>query len=220
MKIYEMVKIDIYTGEIIDESFYEYTGAVSECKGGGSGSSVDRDYNARMANIAESQQEMAQNYFDWYLSDYRPMEEAQIASNMKLIPQQTALQSAEIEAATSLIPQQTALQKSQIQTAIGLLPQQAKGKDAFYQQAMSGINVNQRADRAQADVAHAFAGTMDAANRQLARRGVGPDSAAYQGQINDNAIERAKAMGGARTSARIGAEQENFSRLHTAFGGI
>ena len=260
MKIYNMVKIDMGTGSVIDEDSFEYMGHVAECKGGGS-DSVDEAYNARMAEIAESQQGMAQEYFDWYKGgsghyedqlvkgdgsdgnwiegtaawgekggfvpateghweagsesvyesvyvpdegamSYRGMEEAQIAANMELIPQETAFQSAQLQAATGLLPQQTA------------------GKSAFYQDAMEGVDVNQRADQAQADVAQAFSGTMESANRELARMGVNPNSGAFAAQKKTDSLAQAKAIGGARTTARTGAEQENFGRLQTAFGGV
>lgn len=89
-------------------------------------------------------------------------------------------------------------------------------EDEYYRQSMEGIDPGTEANRAQADIAHAFAGTMDAANRELARRGVGPDAAGYQGKINSNAIEQAKAVGGARTTARRYAEDVNYNRLGSA----
>ena len=42
------------TGVVLEEDSYEYTGKISQCKGGG-GSSVDYAYNARMAGVAEDQ---------------------------------------------------------------------------------------------------------------------------------------------------------------------
>lgn len=89
-------------------------------------------------------------------------------------------------------------------------------EDEYYRQSMEGIDPGTEANRAQADVAHAFAGTMAAANRELARRGVGPDAAGYQGKINSNAIEQAKAVGGAMTTARRYAEDVNYNRLGSA----
>ena len=283
MKIYNMIKIDMGTGSVIDEDSFEYMGHVAKCKGGGS-DSVDEVYNARMASIAEEQQGMAQEYYDWYKSgsgayeqqlvsegsrewvpasgqrggkdeaggnytsgywnetgpvyesvynpdatgsSYRDMEQAQIASNMEMIPKETALQGAQIDAGMELLPYQTDYQKSQMElgtardtAAMGLLPQQTAGKSAFYQDAINGVDVNQRADQAQADVAQAFSGTMDSANRELARMGVNPSSGAFAARKKSDSLAKAKAIGGARTTARTGAEQENFGRLQTAFGGV
>lgn len=220
-----MIKIDMGTGETVSEESFEYPGPVDECKGGG-GDSVDEEYNARMATIAESQQDMAQDYFDWYKSDYRPMEEAQIAANMELIPHETAFQGAQISAGMELLPHQTDYQKGQYalgmakdKSALSLLPQQTKVASVFYDEALDGVDVNARADQAQADVANAFAGTTEETNRSLARMGVAPGSGRQTTATTSNAIAKAKAIGGARTSARTQAEQENFGRLQSAFGG-
>jgi len=44
MKIYNEVTIDMNTGNIISEDSYEYSGPISECKGGGGGSSGEVKY--------------------------------------------------------------------------------------------------------------------------------------------------------------------------------
>ena len=103
---------------------------------------------------------------------------------------------------------------------MSLLPQQTQVASAFYDSAMNGVDVNQRADQAQADVASAFAGTMDEASRSLARMGVAPGSGRQSTATTSNAIAKAKAIGAARTGARTTAEQENFGRLQSAFGGF
>jgi len=78
-----------WDGNVIEEESYEHEGDVALCKGGGSSSStsVDKAYNARMATIAEDQQEMARGYYDFWQSEYKPMESAMIASNMETIEQ-------------------------------------------------------------------------------------------------------------------------------------
>jgi len=90
MRIYDHVVIDLATGETLEERSAEYTGPVSECKGGGSSSTtntVDYAYNNRMATIAEQQQGMAQDYFDFWKSDYKPLEQAQIQANLDMVQQ-------------------------------------------------------------------------------------------------------------------------------------
>lgn len=48
MKIYETIVIDMATMEVVSEVSYEYEGPVSECKGGGGGSSGKVDFPAYM----------------------------------------------------------------------------------------------------------------------------------------------------------------------------
>lgn len=68
MKIYNRLVYDLKSGNITEEAFFEYEGIVAECKGGGGSSttSVDKAYNKRMAAIAEAQQGMAEEYFNYY----------------------------------------------------------------------------------------------------------------------------------------------------------
>ncbi|MCP4116459.1 MAG: hypothetical protein GY737_13825 [Desulfobacteraceae bacterium] len=143
-----------------------------------------------------------------------------------LLPQQLDMQTELLRFQQEMMPEEEALYKSQVgvqQKALEStsldIEQYEKWRpleDQFYQESMEGIDPNQESDKAQADVAHAFAGTMEAANRELARRGVGPDGAGYQGKVNDNAVEQAKAIGSARTTARKYAEDVNYSRLGSA----
>ncbi len=86
-------------------------------------------------------------------------------------------------------------------------------EDKFYQESMEGIDPTQEANKSQTDIANAFAGSMEAANRELARMGKGPDGGQYEGRTTDIAIERAKAIGAGRTNARSYAEDVNYNRL-------
>jgi hypothetical protein len=90
MRIYDCVVIDMTSGETLEARATEYAGPVAECKGGGSSSTtntVDYDYNKRMATIAEEQQAMAKDYFDFWKSDYKPLEQAQIQANLDTLQQ-------------------------------------------------------------------------------------------------------------------------------------
>lgn len=67
MKIYTRIVMDMTTMQVEEAESYEYQGGVAECKGGGGGGdSVDKEYNRSMANIAESQQGMAEEMFNLY----------------------------------------------------------------------------------------------------------------------------------------------------------
>ncbi len=212
-------------------------------KGGGGGQTVDYAYNARMASIGESQQAMAEDYFDFWEAEYKPMEQAQIASNKEMIPIETAYNKNELalktkqnDAASKLLPGQTALTGAQNESALKLLPgatelagamnadsltalkEKAPVRNAFYKASADGVDVEGRVNKAGADAAHSFAGSQDAMSRGAARMGVNPNSGRFASMTNTNALNRAKTISGARTKARTGAEQENYQRLTNAMG--
>ncbi len=211
--------------------------------GGGGGDSYDAAYNARMATIAEAQQGMAETYFNFWESDYKPMEQAQIQANQKLIPSETNLALAQNKAAASLIPGQTSYAQAGIDSAMKLLPHQtdtaisqmgaqramaddqitniegrAPVRDAFYQSALTGMDPDMMANRAAADATQSFMGANSTMRRNAARMGVNPASGAFQGMANQNALNQAKTVAGASTQARTQAENDNFTRLQSAMG--
>lgn len=89
MRVYTRIVIDMASGAVLEAEGFDYDGPVALCKGGGGGSQTtntqDTEYNARMATIAESQQGMAQEYFDFWKSDYKPLETEQIAANREMV---------------------------------------------------------------------------------------------------------------------------------------
>lgn len=205
-------------------------------KGGGSSDNVDEAYNARMATIAEAQQQMAEGYYRYWLQSYQPMEQAQIKANMELIPSETALSLAQNEANLSLLPTQTELSQASNEAALSLLPGQTEltkaqtqyGIDsinaktpimnAFYNESLNGVDVDKRANQAAADAAQAFAGSTAKASRNAARMGINPTSGRFASTLNNNSIDRAKAISSAKTNARTNAETENYNRLFSAMG--
>lgn len=76
MKVYEQIVISIATGEVLSERAFEYSGPVVECKGGGG--DVDEEYNARMATIAEKQQGIGDQMWNYmqYGVNYDPTQQA------------------------------------------------------------------------------------------------------------------------------------------------
>ena len=211
--------------------------------GGSSGDNYDAAYNARMAAIAEAQQGMAEEYFQFWQSDYKPMEQAQIAANQKMIPHETALQIQKMQAEKGLIPKQTALAGAQMDSALSLLPgqtelgqqqigfQQAQISDSlqamgerapvrsqFYQQAAEGVDIDGMVNRASADAMHSFANSQQQLGRNMARMGVNPNSGRFAALSNQNSLNQAKAVAGAKTQARVQGEEQNFNRLTTAMG--
>jgi hypothetical protein len=54
------------SGETLEEEHFDYDGPVALCGGGGGVDTVDEEYNARMAKIAEEQHEMGKQLFNFY----------------------------------------------------------------------------------------------------------------------------------------------------------
>lgn len=234
MKMYTRVVIDMADGSVLEEDSFEHHGDVALCKGSSSTTTVDKEYNSRMASIAERQQGMAEEYFQYWQQYQQPYEIAQIDANMNLMPKETMLAEAQLDAQSEILPGQTALKRAQDAAALNLLPGQtdlAKAemanrmdtiqqlqpvKTQFFQQAAEGVDVNARVGRAQADVANSYKDVASKTVRNMSRMGVGPDSGRFAGMNAANDINQAAAVAGARSQARVGAEQENFARLNQA----
>ncbi|WP_321404020.1 hypothetical protein [Maridesulfovibrio sp.] len=206
MKIYTKVVFDIATAEVEEAEFYEYDGPIAQCKGGGGGSdAVDEEYNARMATIYEAQQEMAEDYFDFWKSDYQPMEREQIAANRELIPLQTEVAKEQLKSSQELLPLQTETSKKQLGV-----------RQQFMDQASKGVNVDRRVSQAEADVKHGYGMATSKAQRNFSRAGLNQNSGRFAAMQNDLALSEAQSVAGAKTKARRDAEDENFKRLGTA----
>lgn len=188
-------------------------------KGGGSTTTVkdiDYEYNARMADIAERQQAMAEEYFDFWQDEYKPLEQAQIEANMELLPQQTRLEAARMTAEEQLLPlnteYQTGLLNSRIQETRNAQPVLSE----YYKQALQGVNPDQKVTQARTDVAAAFKDQEQTLRRNAARMGLNPNSNRYAESMGAGGLSQARAAAGAMTQARNTAEDTNFSRLQSA----
>ncbi len=206
MKVYTRVVIDMTSGVVEQEDSFEYSGPVLLCKGGGGGGdNVDREYNARMATIYEAQQGMANDYFDFWKSDYQPMEREQIAANRELIPSQTALAKEQIASSRELLPLQTETSKKQLAV-----------RSNYMDEAQKGVDVNSRVSQAEADVKQGYGLAGAQAQRNYSRTGQNVNSGHFAGLQKDLALAQAQSVAGARTKARNTAKQENFNRLKSA----
>ncbi|MBI9110312.1 hypothetical protein [Maridesulfovibrio ferrireducens] len=206
MKIYNRVVIDMVSGIVEQEDSYEHSGPVALCKGsGGGGDSIDEEYNDRMATIYESQQDMAGEYFDFWKTDYQPMEREQIAANRELIPHQTALAKDQIISSRELLPLQTETSKKQLNV-----------RQNFMDEAQKGIDVNSRVSQAEADVKQGYGLAGMQAQRNFSRSGQNVNSGHFAGMQKDLALSQAQSVAGARTKARSTAKDENFNRLKSA----
>ncbi|HEX9972293.1 MAG TPA: hypothetical protein VGD14_09500 [bacterium] len=187
-------------------------------KGGSSGESYDAAYNARMATLAETQQDMANQSFDFWKSDYQPMEKAQIAANMEMIPVETAMNVEKMQAERDILPGQVALGKAKNASDLSTINAKAPVTSKFFEQALTGVDVESRASRAAADAITSFKNSDSITRRNASRMGINPNSGAFANAINSNSLNQAKTVAGAMNTARTNAEQENFARLTTAMG--
>lgn len=203
MKIYTRIVIDMASGSVLESLSYEHYGPISECKGGGGSSTtntVDYAYNARMATLSEEQQGWARDYYNMWQQYQKPYEIAQTQANMELLPLETNLYKNQLTAATQLLPQQT------------------EAAQKFLTASTQGVDVNERMALATADTANAWKDANAATARAAARTGVNPNSGRFQGIQAALDTQKAAQLAGARTQARVGAEQENYDRLTKAAG--
>lgn len=206
--IYSRILMDMRTGKVLEAEGELYEGPVAECMGGSGGGSttntVDYAYNDRMATLSEEQQAWARDYYNMWSTHFKPYEIAQAQANMEMLPLETNLYKQQLQAATSLLPQQT----------------QAAQK--FLSAATSGVDINERMALATADAANAWKDVQGQTARANARMGVNPNSGRFQGVAAALDTQKAAQLAGARTQARVGAEQENFERLKSAasFNGV
>lgn len=165
---------------------------------GGSSTSIDEAYNARLAGVAEQQMALAKEQY------YATADASNKYTN------------ALYNANTGLIPTQTEYSQKQLDSAISLLPQQAEASKQYYDAAVSGVNVQDKMAQAQSDVVKALTGQQSAMNRNAARSGMNINSGAYAKEANANALSNASAIAAARTAARTAAEDTNYNRLAQA----
>ncbi len=203
MRIYTRIAMSMRTGRILRAEFVHFHGPVALCKGGGGSSTtntVDYGYNDRMATLSEEQQAWAREYFNMWQKHFKPLEIAQAQANL------------------SLLPLETDLYKKQLSAASTLLPQQTQAASSFLSAATKGVDVNERMALATADAASAWKDVQAQTTRANARMGVNPNSGRFQGINAALDTQKAAQLAGARTQARVGAEQENFDRLKAAAG--
>lgn len=231
MKVYTLIKFDMDTLAITEEESFEYSGPIVECGGGKqSTTTVDKEYNRRMAAISEKELGMAEEYFKFWQTDYKPFEAKQVAANTEMLPYLTEAEIArsKVEAATdqgllkkdkdgnSLLGLQQENTRLQLQSSNSLIGKQSEVARAAYDQALRGVDVEGQVRTAQSDVAQSYAKSTGTLNRDLARTGAGTGSDQYTNAMSGLSRDRAKSMAGNMTAMRQHAENTNFDRLKSA----
>ena len=170
---------------------------------------------------------------------------SQIDAAGGLLPLETNLRRSQLEASQSLLPLETALRRDQLETSRNLLPAKAglyqkqlaaaesvlpaetdlyktqlAAAKSYTNAATRGVDVNERMAMATADAASAWKDARAQTERAGARMGVNPNSGRFQGLNASMDTQKAAQLAGARTQARVGAEQENFERLRGAASGV
>lgn len=238
MRIYTKVVIAIDSGEILEESGYDYDGPVALCGGGSSGPTYDKEYNKRMANLYENEFAMAQEYSNFWkgldangrpilddngvpVTSYADVELAQQAANAKLIPAQTNYQLASLNAAGKLIDPTTDLSLKGIQTEsqrLGLASNVMGAQKDLIPKLMGATEVNASdvAARGVADVNQAFRGAAGGYVRDVSRTGAPVNMSSLNAFKAQSALDKAKAIGSVKSDARKYADEETFRRMQTA----
>jgi hypothetical protein len=217
MKIYNRIRMNIDTWEILEEDSYEYSGQVSWAKGGSSGGdSVDKAYNKRMAKIAERQQGMAEEYFDFWREYQAPTEQMREESARQLLPAETELRSGQIASESRLLGVTEDYNRSMMEYAKEDLQARKPLAKKYYEEAMKGDNVNRAGQEAAAGVAQQHDIAAGARRREAARAGVDVNSARFNEGLNATYLSRARDIAGQSSLARQKAKDSNFGKMDTA----
>jgi len=166
---------------------------------------IDPAASARMAAVAERQQAMGEEQWKLAKEIFEPYERQMVEANRGLIGPNAELVKAQFESQRELTPARTAAEKGALQAA-----------GRLYDIASRPVDVNQRVGQAQADVEQAYAQGAGGMRRNLSRMGIAPGSERMVSAMQDMAFDKARAIGGARNTARLNAEREDLSRLGMA----
>ena len=149
-----------------------------------------------------------------------------VEKNQSLLGLQTDVEEAGLQAKKDLIPLSTNVAKLGLETeAAGLeeearlIPERAKAQHqrlglvtSFMDDAMDGVDVGERMDLAQAGVQHGFKNARATTAKNISSYGLDPSSGMFASQNRGRELAEASNIAGARTKARVGAEDENFQR--------
>ncbi len=189
---------------------------------GSSGSStttnVDKDYNRRIANIAEAQQRMAEEMQGYYREYGLPLDVMTSQAQMDVLPYETAAYIGQLQGQQELAPYQAGLAKDQLIAQRELLPQQQEATSKFLSSAIDGVDPNRWASQAAADVAQGFSGARGAFARDAGRMGMNVGSERFTHGLADMHKQEALSGAAAQTQARRTADDESYKRLQTASG--
>lgn len=220
MRVYKRIVIDMATAEVREAAWCDYRGPVAQCKGGSETNTQDPVYNARMAQIYEAQQKMAEEYYSYWKEFYKPYEIEQVASNRANVPLESEAykaglekQKLESELQTAALPKTFSLASAAMDEKLEGIELRKPVTEEYYKQALTGPNLADAMNTATADAKHAFDASTAGSLREVARRGGNVETS-----IADTSLARAKAIAGARTQTRRSVSDQAFGRLADAMG--
>lgn len=164
-------------------------------KGGGSSttnisSEPDKAYNARMAKVAERQQALSDQFFNWWQTVQAPVEQANADAQPGLIPAQTDIVREGLEG--------------------------FKGIQTDFYNASRPTSTETYAGRAATYANMALSKATGSMNRNMSRMGISPTSGAAQSASRDLAIQGAASIAGAANTGRMQGEEMNLKKLSGA----
>lgn len=198
MRIYTRIEMEMRTGRVLHACSSEYAGPIAWLKGGkGGGSSTtnissepDKEYNARMASVAERQQGLSDQFFKWWQDVQAPVEKANAEAQLGLIPVQTDIVKEGLEG--------------------------FKGIQTDFYNASRPTSTETYAGRAVTDANMALSKATGSMNRNMSRMGISPTSGAAQSASRDLAIQGAASIAGAANTGRMQGEEMNLKKLSGA----
>lgn len=201
--IYDRIVMDA-DGHVLEAHVIDYDGEVALCKGGGQTTTtttqeIDKEYNARMAAVAERAQTLSDDYYKWWQEVQAPLEKAQAEAQMSLLPSQTQLNQSLLNMQNDTIGQ-----TGQIATK-------------YLEESLKGVDGEARANRAGTDQQVAASNAMQQMTRNASRMGLNANSGAFAKAMADQSLSNAANVATARTQAFRTAEDENYKRLQ---GGL
>ena len=164
----------------------------------GGGGDIDKKYNARMAAIAEANQELAEEMMGYYREWGLPYE---------------AMQS---EAAMSLLPYEAAYQRGLLSAGMEMMPYAQRAGQQYFDAAAEGVDRNQWAGMADMDVSASMKDVQAGVRRSASRIGLNPSSGIYADTMKHAGLGVAREHATARTRARWEADQEDYRRKQGA----
>jgi hypothetical protein len=118
--------------------------------------------------------------------------------------------------ARTLIDPQMELSRQYLDSQIQQMPGYTEAAIKFREEAINGVNPEERANQAQAEVEQALKNADQTAMRSASRMGLDLNDSSVLDNIKSTSLDRARGVSGARTLARNNAETENFQRLGAA----
>jgi len=176
----------------------------------------DPVYNAKMAAIAERQQEMAEDQWDMYKTYFQDYEIAVAQQNKDLLPYMTESTKEQLQYQTEASAANRRLLPGATELAETELAGQKPVAEEYYRQALEGVNIEDRMDSASNEVKAAAKLGESMRRREASRYGIDPGSTTFGNAVNKAALDTSRGIAGARTGAKERAEQENFQRLGLA----